>query len=317
MQSGSQTMVQKVLARQSGTDHVAPGEIVLAKVNLAVANDITAPLALKQMRAAGAEDLFDPSKVCFVAGRHAPFRDSATAKMVADLGRYGEAQGLRGLFTHGEGMDHVVLPEEGLIDPGMLVCNGDSHAASIGGFGAIGIPMGSTDMAYIFVFGETWLQVPETIKAEFTGTPGAFVTTKDLILALLGRVGVDGANYMALEFTGVGPGGVLGRGTGDAAEHVDRDGGQDRCDRADAGYAGLAGGAERGRVGPSLPRPGCGLLPAHCRRDRHVRASGRGPTFACQRASGVELHQRAAGPGQHRHLHQWPRRGYPAGCAAA
>ncbi len=197
-----QTIVEKVLARASGRRDVAAGDIVVAQVDLAVANDLSGPLAIKQMREAGPVRFFDPERICFVAGRHAPFNNAQIAGNVAELGRLCREQGVKLFFGHGEGMDHVVLPEEGLVQPGALICNGDSHAATIGAFGAVGIPMGSTDMAYIFAFGETWLQVPETLLARFNGAPSPALTTKDLTLALLKEIGVTGADYMSIEYDG-------------------------------------------------------------------------------------------------------------------
>ncbi len=197
-----QTIVEKVLARASGRTKTSPGDIVTARVDLAVANDLSGPLAIKQMLKVGPVRFFDPERICFVAGRHAPFNNSQIAQNVAELGRLCRDQGVELFFGHGEGMDHVVLPEEGLVRPGALICNGDSHAATIGAFGAIGIPMGSTDMAYIFAFGETWLKVPPTLLAHFSGKPEKGITTKDLTLALLGVIGVSGADYMSIEYEG-------------------------------------------------------------------------------------------------------------------
>lgn len=196
------TIVQKVFARASGAKSVDVGDIVTVRPDLAVGNDFTASLAVKQLREAGIEDFLDPSRVCIVAGRHAPFRDAAINEMVRGLEAFGRKKGVRALFSHGEGMDHVLLPDNGYIDPGMLIAVGDSHAATLGGFGAVGIPLGSTDLAYVFAFGETWLRVPETILARFDGKPSDLITTKDLTLALLKELGVDGANYKAVEYEG-------------------------------------------------------------------------------------------------------------------
>lgn len=196
------TMTQKILARAAGRDTVAVGDIVTARVDLAMANDITGPMAVAEMRKAGATRVFDPDKICFVAGRHAPFKDSAFAAEVRKLGEFSEAQGIRHFYGYGEGMDHALVPELGLIRPGMVICNGDSHTCTYGALGAFGLPMGSTDMAYIFAFGETWLMVPPTIRVEYRGKPGRFVTSKDFVLATLGRLGVDGARYKSIEFAG-------------------------------------------------------------------------------------------------------------------
>ena len=196
------TMSEKILAAASGRATVRAGDVVTARVDLAMANDITAPLALKQFHAAGATRVFDPERIAIVAGRHAPFRDGAFATQVDGLRQFCKAQGIGHFYGHGEGMDHALVPELGLVRPGMLICNADSHVCTMGALGAFGVPMGSTDMAYIFAFGETWLRVPETIRVEYLGVPGPMVTSKDLVLAALRALGVDGARYKTVEFAG-------------------------------------------------------------------------------------------------------------------
>ena len=196
------TISQKIIARAAGCEEVEVGEIVTVRVDLAMANDITAPLAIKQMEAAGAQRVFDPERICIVAGRHAPFRDIAFAEMVHDLGEWCRGQGIGSFYDNGEGMDHALVPELGLARPGMMICNADSHACTLGALGAFAVAMGSTDMAYIFAFGETWLMVPPTIRVVYRGRVGPYVGSKDLILAALGRLGIDGARYKAVEFAG-------------------------------------------------------------------------------------------------------------------
>lgn len=205
------TIAQKILARAAGKQHVEVGEIVTARVDLAMANDFTTPLALKQMRAAGAAKVFDPDKICVMAGRHMPFRDIQLATAVEELRVFCAAQGIRHFYANCEGMDHALAPELGLIRPGMLIMNADSHACTAGALGAFSIPMGSTDIAYVFAFGESWLLVPSTIRVRYTGKPGPYVTSKDFILATLKELGVDGARYKSIEFCG------------DAIAHLDPD----------------------------------------------------------------------------------------------
>ncbi len=196
------TMTQRILAHACGRDSVAVGDIVTARVDLAMANDFTAPLALKQLMKGGIQKVFDPNKICIVAGRTAPFSDVTLATDVENLASFCKAQGISKFFGHGEGMDHALIPELGLVRPGMLICNADSHTCTAGALGAFATAMGSTDMAYIFAFGETWLRVPPTILVRYEGLPGRFITSKDFILSTLGRLGVDGAQYKALEFSG-------------------------------------------------------------------------------------------------------------------
>lgn len=196
------TIVEKILARSTGQARVKPGDIVMVSADLAAANDITAPLALRQMQSVGVKRVFDPDRVAIVAGRHSPFRDAESAERVGWLARFGKQHGIQRVFTDGEGMDHVLLPESGAIRPGMLVLNGDSHAATVGALGAVGIPMGSTDMSYVFAFGETWLSVPETILVNLQNAPQRGVVSKDMILALAAKLGASGASDAALEFAG-------------------------------------------------------------------------------------------------------------------
>jgi 3-isopropylmalate/(R)-2-methylmalate dehydratase large subunit len=195
-------MSEKILAVASGRERVSAGEVVTVRVDLALANDITGPLTLRQMQSAGADRVFDPNRIAIVAGRHAPFPNAIFAADVEGLRRFCQEQGIRHFYGCGEGMDHALIPELGLVSPGMLVCDADSHVCTVGAFGAFAVPMGSTDMAYIFAFGETWLMVPSTIRVEYTGRASRFVTSKDLVLATLKELGVDGARYKAIEFTG-------------------------------------------------------------------------------------------------------------------
>ena len=196
------TLTEKIIARAASRDTVRPGDIVTARVDLAVANDMTAPLAIRHFKAAGATEVFDPRRIAIIAGRHAPFNSAALADSVSQLGEFCREQHITEFFGGGEGMDHGIMPERGMARPGMLICNGDSHASTIGAFGALGIPMGAADMAYIFAFGETWLRVPETLRVVFNGRLPPFVTSKDMVLAVLQRLDVDGAAGMAIEFVG-------------------------------------------------------------------------------------------------------------------
>ena len=196
------TAAEKILARASGRAKVSVGETVTVKVDLAMANDITAPITIRQFHEAGARRVFDPDRICIVAGRHMPFRDAAFAKAVGGVGEFCREQGISRFYANNEGMDHALVPDLGFIRPGMLVCNADSHTCTYGALGAYGLPMGSTDMAYIFAFGETWVRIPETIRVRYNGTPGRYVTSKDFVLSTLGLLGVDGARYKTLEFGG-------------------------------------------------------------------------------------------------------------------
>jgi len=196
------TATQKIVARHCGRDAVAIGETVTVKVDLAMSNDMTSPLAVKQFRSAGAKKVFDPDKICIVAGRHMPFRDEAFGSAVGLVGEWCRDQGIKNFYANTEGMDHALVPDLGFIRPGMLVCNADSHTCTYGALGAWGLPMGSTDMAYIYAFGETWVRVPETIRVRYTGKPAKYVTSKDYVLATERALTVDGARYKTIEFCG-------------------------------------------------------------------------------------------------------------------
>lgn len=196
------TATQKIVASHCGRDHVAVGETVTVKVDLAMSNDMTSPLAVKQFRNAGAKKVFDPDKICIVAGRHMPFRDEAFGKSVGAVGEWCREQGIKNFYASTEGMDHALVPDLGFIRPGMLICNADSHTCTYGALGAFGLPMGSTDMAYIYAFGETWVRVPETIRVRYLGKPGKYVTSKDYVLATERVLTVDGARYKTIEFSG-------------------------------------------------------------------------------------------------------------------
>lgn len=196
------TIAQKVLARAAGKKQVKVGEIVTARVDLAMANDLTAPLAFKQFHAAGASKVFDPAKICIMAGRHMPFRDAQIATAVEGLRKLCAEQGIQHFYGNGEGMDHALAPELGLFRPGMLIMNADSHACTAGALGSFSIPVGSTDIAYVFAFGESWFLVPSSIRVRYTGKLRPYVTSKDLVLATLGKIGVDGARYKSIEFCG-------------------------------------------------------------------------------------------------------------------
>lgn len=199
-----QTLTQKLIARAAGRDSVRPGEVVTVRVDLAMGNDITLPFALKRLEEAGIDHVFDAARICITSGRHAPFRDVEAATMGRHIQQFCERHGIEHFYGHAQGMDHALAPELGLIRPGMLICNADSHTCTYGALGAFGVPMGSTDIAYVLAFGETWLRVPETIRVEYVGRRGTFVTSKDMVLATTRLLGMDGARYKALEFGGEG-----------------------------------------------------------------------------------------------------------------
>ena len=201
--SKPQTITQKILAAHAGKDYVEPGELILAKVDIALGNDITAPLAIKAFRDVGAKKVFDRERVVLVCDHFAPNKDIASAIQVQIVRQFAQEQNLVHFYDGGDmGVEHALLPEKGIVGPGDLIVGADSHTCTYGALGAFASGVGSTDLAAAMVTGEVWLKVPESIKFVYQGQPGPWVTGKDLILYTIGDIGVDGANYRAMEFTG-------------------------------------------------------------------------------------------------------------------
>jgi 3-isopropylmalate/(R)-2-methylmalate dehydratase large subunit len=198
-----QTITQKILAAHAGRDYVEPGELIQAKVDIALGNDITAPLAIQAFKEAGAKRVFDRERVVLVADHFAPNKDIPSAIQCQILRRFAREQDLVHFYEGGDmGVEHALLPEKGIVVPGDLIIGADSHTCTYGALGAFATGVGSTDLAAAMVTGECWLKVPESMLFEYTGKLGPWVTGKDLILYTIGDIGVDGANYRAMEFTG-------------------------------------------------------------------------------------------------------------------
>jgi 3-isopropylmalate/(R)-2-methylmalate dehydratase large subunit len=198
-----QTITEKILARHAGRDEVRPGEIVMCKVDLAMANDVTAPGAVQAFDAMGAGRVWDRSKVALVASHFVPAKDIATAGLMTVMRRFAEDQHIEHFFDVGRGgIEHILLPEEALILPGEVLIGADSHSCTYGALGCFSTGVGSTDLGAVLAMGEIWLRVPETMKVVYSGTPGPWVVGKDLILSVIARIGDDGARYMAMEHTG-------------------------------------------------------------------------------------------------------------------
>lgn len=196
------TLSEKILARHSGKASVAPGDLIDVAVDLVMANDVTAPLAVKEFRKIGVERVFDPSKVVFVSSHFTPAKDIQTAQQVSVMRAFAREQGTLHYEVGRGGIEHVVLPEQGLVVPGQVVVGGDSHTCTYGAMGAFASGMGSTDIAVALATGEVWLRVPPTIKLVYRGKRPQWISAKDMILYTIGKIGVDGARSMALEFTG-------------------------------------------------------------------------------------------------------------------
>ncbi len=197
------TITEKILAAHSGRDEVHPGDLLEAKVDLALANDVTAPLAIDVFREIGRNDVFDREKIALVPDHFVPNKDIPSAKQAKIMRDFAGEYGIKNYFEVGEmGIEHVILPEKGLVIPGDLVIGADSHTCTYGALGAFSTGVGSTDLGVIMATGEVWLKVPSAIKVILEGDLLPWVGGKDLILYLIGQLGVEGATYMSLEFTG-------------------------------------------------------------------------------------------------------------------
>lgn len=197
------TVAEKILQAHTGETVTAPGQIVQCRVDLVLANDVTAPLAIKAFKAMGATKVFDRDKVVLVCDHFTPNRDIASAEQVKAVREFARAYGITHYYEGGEvGVEHALLPEKGLVGPGEVVIGADSHTCTYGGLGAFATGMGSTDIGAAMALGETWFKVPSSIRVEISGEPGPFVGGKDYILRLIGEIGVAGALYKALEFCG-------------------------------------------------------------------------------------------------------------------
>jgi 3-isopropylmalate/(R)-2-methylmalate dehydratase large subunit len=198
------TLTEKILARHAGLDAVEPGQIINANVDLVLANELSAAVAIGVMRSIkGADRVFDASKIALVEDHFVPAKDPQSAKIAKMMKDFAIEQKITNFFDVGRGgIEHVVLPEEGLVAPGELIVGGDSHTCTYGALGAFATGMGSTDIAAAFVLGEVWLKVPASIKIVYSGQLGNMVYPKDLMLATVGRLGIDGATYRAIEFHG-------------------------------------------------------------------------------------------------------------------
>ncbi len=197
------TITQKILAAHAGLDKVEPGEIINVKVDGLLANDVTAPGAIEQFKLTGSEKVFDAEKIFLVPDHFAPNRDIPSAEQCKLLREFAYEQGITHYFEVGRmGIEHALLPEEGLVLPGDLIIGADSHTCTYGALGAFSTGVGSTDLGVAMALGEIWLKVPATLKFEINGSLKPWVRGKDIILYIIGQIGVDGALYQAMEFTG-------------------------------------------------------------------------------------------------------------------
>lgn len=197
------TLAEKILACHSGRDSVVPGDMVMAHVDMVLGTDVTVPLSVEVFRNMGAERVFDPEKIALVNDHFVPAKDVKAATLSKIMREFAHEQGIINYFEVGRsGICHSLLPDKGLIRPGDLVVGADSHTCTYGALGAFATGIGSTDMACAWAIGELWFRVPESIKIIVQGEFKPFVSAKDLIMHIVSEIGVEGALYQALEFTG-------------------------------------------------------------------------------------------------------------------
>ena len=197
------TLSEKLLAAHCGRPATKPGELIEARLDFVFANDITAPMSIRVFKEAGGERVFDPNRVGMIPDHFVPNKDINSAMQAKEVREFARDQKLPHYFEVGRmGIEHVLLPEQGLVLPGDVIIGADSHTCTYGALGAFATGVGSTDLGAALVTGKTWFRVPESIQFKFTGRIGPWVGGKDLILYTIGRIGVDGARYKAMEFTG-------------------------------------------------------------------------------------------------------------------
>ena len=197
------TITQKILAHHAGQREVEPGQIISCKVDIVLGNDITAPIAIEEFKKAGAKRVFDRERVVLVSDHFVPNKDISSANQAKRMEEFAKEQDLPHYYGVGEmGIEHILLPEKGIVLPGDLVIGADSHTCTYGALGVFSTGVGSTDLAAAMVSGETWLKVPQTMKFVYKGELNKWVDGKDLILYTIGDIGVDGALYKTMEFTG-------------------------------------------------------------------------------------------------------------------
>jgi len=197
------TITEKILAAHSGVRRVKPGDLVFAKLDLAMSTDITTPMAIPIFEKMGVNHLFDPNRIVLVNDHLVPAKDIASAELSRAMRQFAKKHKIKYYFEVGRsGICHQLLPEEGLVVPGDLVVGADSHTCTYGALGAVAVGIGSTDLAASWALGENWFRVPKTIKVIYKGRLPKWIGGKDLILHTLGDIGVEGARYQTLEFSG-------------------------------------------------------------------------------------------------------------------
>ncbi len=198
-----QTITEKIIARHAEDNNVKAGEIASVNVDLVLANDITAPIAINELKKAGIDSVFDNEKIALVPDHFVPNKDIASAQQAMMVRNFAKKHKIKNYFEVGRmGVEHALLPEQGLVKPGEIIVGADSHTCTYGALGAFATGMGSTDIASAMALGKTWLKVPESLLFNINGKLKPWVSGKDIILYTIGKIGVDGALYKAMEFRG-------------------------------------------------------------------------------------------------------------------
>lgn len=201
------TMTQKILAAHAGLDEVHPGQMIQAKLDLVIGNDVTTPVAIDEFEKIGIDKVFDKSKIAIVPDHFTPNKDIKSAENCKLVREFSRKMEIENYFEIGQmGIEHALIPEKGLAVPGDLIIGADSHTCTYGALGAFSTGIGSTDMAVGMATGEAWFKVPEAIKFVLKGKLGKWVSGKDVILHIIGMIGVDGALYRSMEYCGEGIG---------------------------------------------------------------------------------------------------------------
>ena len=197
------TIAEKILAAHAGLDEVEPGQLIECSVDVVLANDVTAPIAIREFKSVGTPSVFDAERVVLVPDHYAPNKDIKSAEQVKLMRDFAHEQGVSHYYEIGcMGVEHALLPEQGVCTAGDLVIGADSHTCTYGALGAFATGMGSTDIGVAFATGRAWFKVPESVLFRVNGCLAPGVTGKDLILHIIGMIGVDGALYQAMEFAG-------------------------------------------------------------------------------------------------------------------
>ncbi|MBI4982978.1 MAG: 3-isopropylmalate dehydratase large subunit, partial [Candidatus Omnitrophica bacterium] len=197
------TIAEKILLAHTDLKSIKPGDFIEANVDLALGNDITAPIAIEEFKKAGFSKVFNKNRIVLVPDHFAPAKDQKSANQCKVLADFAKEQKIENYFEVGcMGIEHALLPEVGLVGPGDLIIGADSHTCTYGALGAYSTGIGSTDLARCFVDGKIWLKVPHSVKFVYKGKLNKWVGGKDLILYTIGKIGVDGALYKAMEFCG-------------------------------------------------------------------------------------------------------------------